>query len=162
MALGSLGAFLVLEAPDHADARGAKPLARVSRVLSERTGRRPGEVTAMLTRMWQSLEPSLAPGRVAILSGASGAEPATGEERRFLESHPGIPARATGTHIGHGLDTQFVMNVALATLALRHGLLYPSTSEAEADGALAGLDQIVVTSVGYWRGEGMALIEKAA
>jgi 3-oxoacyl-[acyl-carrier-protein] synthase II len=51
------------------------------------------------------------------------------------------------------------MNLALATLALAHGRLYPSAGRVEAEDAHEGLTQIVVTSVGYWRGEGMALIE---
>src|SRR5262245_3488949 len=37
MVLGSLGAFLVLEARGHAEARNAKPLARLSQVISERS-----------------------------------------------------------------------------------------------------------------------------
>src|SRR5471030_933171 len=49
-ALGSLGAFLVIEARDHAEARGAKPLARLTVVVSDRTKRQPGSVTAGLTR----------------------------------------------------------------------------------------------------------------
>ena len=110
LASGSLGAFLVLESAEHAAARGARPLARLTRVLSERTSRRPGQAQAMLERMWVEFEPSLAPGRFAILSGATGAEPATSEERRFLEAHPGVPVRATGTYIGHALDAQFPMN----------------------------------------------------
>ncbi|MFL5032646.1 MAG: beta-ketoacyl-ACP synthase [Xanthobacteraceae bacterium] len=159
LAGGSLGAFLVLESAEHAAARGARPLARLSRVRSERTSRRPGETQAELERMWTEFEPSLAPSRFALLSGATGAEPATAEERRFLEAHPGVPVRATGTYIGHAFDAQFPMNLALATLALAHGRLYPSFGSVETDGAHAGLTQIVVTSVGYWRGEGMALIE---
>src|SRR5436190_354732 len=39
MALGSLGAFLVLESSEHAMGRSAKPLARLTRVLSDRTNR---------------------------------------------------------------------------------------------------------------------------
>ena len=159
LASGSLGAFLVLESAEHAAARGARPLARLTRVLSERTSRRPGQAQAMLERMWVEFEPSLAPGRFAILSGATGAEPATSEERRFLEAHPGVPVRATGTYIGHALDAQFPMNLALATVALSHCRLYPSVDRVEVDDARHGLTQIVVTSVGYWRGEGMALIE---
>ena len=37
MVLGSLGAFLVLEARSHAEARGARPLARLSSIMSERS-----------------------------------------------------------------------------------------------------------------------------
>src|SRR3954470_20493548 len=41
-ALGSLGAFLVLETRAHAEARGAKPLARLTSVLSDRSKRGTG------------------------------------------------------------------------------------------------------------------------
>src|SRR5262245_14897177 len=50
MALGSLGAFLVLEARSHAEARQARPLARLAGVMSDRTSRPAGAVTAALTR----------------------------------------------------------------------------------------------------------------
>jgi 3-oxoacyl-[acyl-carrier-protein] synthase II len=160
MALGSLGAFLVLEAADHACARGAPALAKLSRVLSERTRRRPGDITAALGRMWSSLAASFEPGHVAVISGATGAEPATSEERAFLQTQTRVPMRATGTFIGHGMEAQFPMNVALAALALRHGRLYAPEggSVAEADPDIA-LTQAVVTGVGHWRGEGMALVE---
>ena len=46
--LGSGGAFLVMEAREHADARGAKPLAAVAGVAADRTKRRPGDVAASL------------------------------------------------------------------------------------------------------------------
>ena len=36
LALGSLGAFLVIEAREHAEKRGAKPLARLTAVVSDR------------------------------------------------------------------------------------------------------------------------------
>src|SRR6516225_3338664 len=48
MVLGSLGAFLVLEARGHAEARNAKPLAHLSAVLSERSSRPAGAITAAL------------------------------------------------------------------------------------------------------------------
>jgi 3-oxoacyl-[acyl-carrier-protein] synthase II len=159
-ALGSIGAFLVLESSDHARRRGARPLARLSRVLSNRTSRRPGEATAALERLWANLEPSLVPGQYAIISGATGADPATAEERRFLAARAGVPVRATGTYIGHGLEAQFPMNVAIATLVLEHGRLYPPVDTSGVEVAIDGaITQIVVTSVGHWRGEGMALVE---
>src|SRR6476620_243070 len=43
-ALGSLGAFLVMEARDHAEKRGAKPLGRLSAVVSDRASRKPGTI----------------------------------------------------------------------------------------------------------------------
>src|SRR5207245_10566609 len=48
MVLGSLGAFLVLESREHAQARNAKPLGRLSRVLSQRCPRSAGAITAAL------------------------------------------------------------------------------------------------------------------
>ena len=53
-----------------------------------------------------------------MISGATGAEPATAEERAFLASTPDIAVRATGTYLGHGFEPQFPMNVALAAMAL--------------------------------------------
>jgi 3-oxoacyl-[acyl-carrier-protein] synthase II len=158
--LGSLGAFLVLEARGHAEARGARPLARLSAVLSERSSRPAGAITAALGRMWQSLAPRLSLGRIAVISGATGAEPATAEERAWLKSLPGVPVRATGSMLGHGLEPQFVMNIALATLALgREKLFPPADSSGVEQGYQGPLDQVAVTAVGHWRGEGMALVE---
>jgi len=162
MVLGSLGAFLVIEARGHAEARNAKPLARLSGVTSERSPRPAGAVTAALGRMWQSLVHSAAGGRIAVLSGATGAEPATGEERAWLKTMPDVPVRATGTYIGHGFEPQFAMNIALATLALVRDKLFPAAATSGVEQGYEGpLDRIAVTAVGHWRGEGMALIERA-
>jgi 3-oxoacyl-[acyl-carrier-protein] synthase II len=160
MVLGSLGTFLVLEARGHAEARNAKPLARLSQVISERSARPPGAVGAALARMWGSLEPQLASGRLAVISGATGAEPATGEERAWLASLPDVPVRATGTVLGHGFEPQFAMNIALATLALGREKLFPPLDASGVERAYEGApDQIAVTAVGHWRGEGLALVE---
>jgi 3-oxoacyl-[acyl-carrier-protein] synthase II len=159
MVLGSLGAFLVLEAREHATSRNAKPLARLSAVVSQHA-RRHGATAASLSRMWKGLAPRLASGRVAVISGATGAEPVTSEERAWLDNLAGIPVRATGTYIGHGLEPQFAMNIALATLALEHEKLFPPTGSSAIEQAMQGaLAQVVVTGVGHWRGEGMALVE---
>ena len=156
MALGSIGAFLVLEAREHAMARNAKPFARLVRVLSDRNRRQAGSTTAALATMWQSL--GLGRERVAVISGATGAEPATGEERSFLGSL-GVPARATGTYIGHGIEPQFVMNIAIAALALAHGQLFPPGGSSGVELAMPEPPRhMVVTGVGHWRGEGMALV----
>jgi len=161
-ALGSLGAFLVLEGRDHAEQRGAKPLARLTVVLSDRSSRKPGDVTASLTRLWNKLKDKVKPNGVAVLSGASGASPATAEERAFLSAHDGLVVRATGSYVGHGMEPQFPMNVALATVALEHGSLFPPCDTTGLERAMTGkLNQVLVTSIGHWRGEGLALIERA-
>jgi 3-oxoacyl-[acyl-carrier-protein] synthase II len=160
MALGSLGAFVVLEAREHAMARGGMPLARLSKVVADRCKRDPGQTAASLSRLWKEIADPISPGRFAIISGATGAESATSEERAWLESMPGTPVRATGTHLGHGFEPQFVMNIALGAVTLGHGKLFPPRDASGVEQTMnAPLDQVVVTSVGHWRGEGMALME---
>jgi 3-oxoacyl-[acyl-carrier-protein] synthase II len=160
MVLGSLGAFLVLEARGHAEARNAEPLARLSGVLSERSSRTAGAIPAALARMWQRLVPPPVPAGIAVISGATGAQPATGEERAWLKTLPDVPVRATSSILGHGFEPQFAMNIALAALALGREKLFPAVDssgvEREYDGPL---ERVAVTAVGHWRGEGMALIE---
>lgn len=161
MELGTIGAFLVLEERRHAEARGAKPFARISAVHSDRTRRRPGEVAQALDRMWGKVAPLLKSGEAAVISGATGIEPATAEERDFLARH-GLPIRATGTHLGQALEPQFPINVALAAAALDHGRLFPPCDRSGFERPMEGpLSQAVVTSVGLWRGEALALVEAA-
>lgn len=166
-ALGSLGAFLVIEARDHAEARGAKPLARLVSVVSDRSNRKPGAVTDRLTRLWDKIKDKIKTGHAALLSGATGLEPATAEERTFLEAHgarqekDGLAVRATGSYVGHAMEPQFPMNVALAAIALGHGTLFPPSDPTGLERPMNdGLEQVIVTSVGHWRGEGMALVER--
>jgi 3-oxoacyl-[acyl-carrier-protein] synthase II len=156
VALGSLGAFLVIEERAHAQARGAKPLARLSTVMSDRSRRKPGDVKAALAVMWQQLP--LRPGHAAVISGASGAEPASSEERDFFAAHAEVPVRATGSHVGHAFEPQFPLNVALAAIAVNNGKLFPPASNFEKP-MKGTLTQAIITGVGHWRGEGLALVE---
>jgi 3-oxoacyl-[acyl-carrier-protein] synthase II len=160
-ALGSLGAFLVIEARDHAEARGVKPLAKLSVVVADRASRKGSSLRASLQRLWDGLKARLKPGHVAVLSGATGAQPATNEERAFLSGVGDIAVRATGTYLGHGLEPQFPMNVALAAVAVQHGSLFPPGDASGVEKPMNGeLTQVVVTGVGHWRGEGLALVER--
>jgi 3-oxoacyl-[acyl-carrier-protein] synthase II len=159
-ALGSLGAFMVVESRDHAQARGVKPIARLSAAASGYSHRAdPDAIEAELARLWTRVVPALKPG-AAVISGASGAEPATAAEKKFHAAHPELPVRATASLIGHGIEAQMVMNVALAAMAVNRGRLFPpcggSSFERPMDEALS---QVVVTGVGHWRGEGIALVE---
>ena len=88
-ALGSLGAFLVIESRKHAEARGAKRLARLERRACPTASRRkPGDVTASARNaLEQDRGRPRKPGKVAVISGATGAAPATAEERAFLAQH---------------------------------------------------------------------------
>jgi 3-oxoacyl-[acyl-carrier-protein] synthase II len=159
---GSLGAFLVIEARHHAERRGAKPLGRLTAVVSDRANRKPGTIIQTLSRLWDKLKDKIKVGHAAILSGATGANPATLEERQFLELHTDLAARATGSYLGHGLEPQFPMNIALATVALGHGSLFPPYDSTGLERSMNGdVTQVLVTGVGHWRGEGLALIERA-
>ncbi len=165
-ALGSLGAFLVIEARDHAEARGVKPLARLSAVLSDRTNRKPGAAAAALGKLWDRLKNKIKPGHAAILSGASGAAEATAEERAFIEnhalkSHGDLAVRATGSYVGHAMEPQFAMNIALAAVTLNQDRLFPPADASGLEKPMDGkVDQVLVTGVGHWRGEGLALVER--
>ena len=160
-ALASLGAFLVIEAREHAEKRGVKALGRLTSVVSDRASRKPGTITQTLARLWDSLKSRVDASHTAILSGATGANPATAEERDFLEAHRDLAVRATGSYLGHGLEPQFAMNIALATIALDRGSLFPPCDSTGLERPMNGeLRQVVVTGVGHWRGEGLALVER--
>lgn len=136
-------AFVVLEARDHAKARGAKEIALVESVVADRTRRAPGDVSASLTRLWAKSGASASP---LVLSGATGALGPTEEEREALSRlAPGATVLATGDLIGQTVEAQAPAGVALAAALLHRG------DAAEA----------VVTSVGHWRGEGLVRLVKA-
>jgi 3-oxoacyl-[acyl-carrier-protein] synthase II len=157
-ALASLGAFVVLESREHAERRQAPPLAKLSAVVVESTHRRPGSIEAGLERLWKQL--GIPDAETAVISGAPGTEPATAEERAFLTRHPEVAVRATGSHLGHGVESQFAMNTAIAALAVNYGKLFPPFDTTGVERPMAsGLARAVVTGVGHWRGEGLALVE---
>ena len=158
LALGSAGAFLVIESADHARKRGKTPFARLTNVVTDRSPRRtPGDTTRTLQKLWERLAPDEAD---AIVTGATGAEPATSEECAFLSGHHGVAVRATGTSFGHTTETQFPLGVALAALSVARGALFPGHDGRGMEHDIGTKPhRIVVTGVGHWRGEGMALIE---
>jgi 3-oxoacyl-[acyl-carrier-protein] synthase II len=158
-ALGSAGAFLVLESKAHAQARGAKPFAKLSSAVADHSRRKqPGDIAATLEKLWSQLGPVDRGG--IVITGATGAEPATSEERAFLAKHADFAVRATGTRFGHTMETQFPLGLALAAMSLSRGSLFPpgDSSGMEIEMTKAPT-QIVVVATGHWRGEGMALVE---
>jgi 3-oxoacyl-[acyl-carrier-protein] synthase II len=158
-ALGSGGAFLVIESKAHAEARGARPFARLVNVVADMARRKhAGDVTSTLEKLWAKL------GKVgddaAIITGATGAEPATAEELAFLKAHSKLPVRATGTAFGHIMEAQFPLGLALAALSLSRGKLFPPDGQSSVEVEMPQRpSQIVVIGTGHWRGEGMALVE---
>lgn len=158
-ALGSGGIFLVIESREHAQARGAKPFAKLSHVVADHARRKTvGAVTAVLEKLWSKLG-SLT-DTVAIITGATGAQLVTAEERAFLKKHADVPVRATGTAFGHIMEAQFPLGIALAALSISRGKLFAANDPAGAEVEMVKPpSQIVVIGAGHWRGEGMALVE---
>jgi 3-oxoacyl-[acyl-carrier-protein] synthase II len=158
-ALGSAGVFLVMESSEHAEARGAKPYAKLTKVVADLAQRKqPGAVTKSLEALWPKLGALGDDG--VLITGTTGVEPVTSEEKAFLSQHPGYAVRATGTMFGHTVETQFPLGLALAALSISRGALFPPNDptglEIEKSGAPA---QIVVMGAGHWQGEGLALVE---
>jgi 3-oxoacyl-[acyl-carrier-protein] synthase II len=159
LALGSMGAFLVLESREHAQARAARPRARLESVCADRNRRRPGEIEATLRREWNAIAPEIDRPHAAMISGATGIEAATSAERAVL-AEIGLPVRNTGTYIGHGVEAQFIANLAIACAAIEHGKLFAPAGTGDVGSSPPDLSQVVVSSVGNWRGEGLALVER--
>lgn len=157
--LGSLGCFLVIESRAHAEARGARPLARIAAVGSDRCRRRPGEAAASAARQFDAMRALIDRPNAAVISAASGAGAATKEERAFLDG-VGLPVRASATALGHAVEPAFPAAVALASLAVSRGMLFPPLEPAEAP-MPARLVQAIVTGWGHWRGEATALVTAA-
>ena len=160
---GSVGAFLVVEAREHAEARGRKAYARVRDVVTDRCRRKPGETSATLSRLFAKLGAD--PGELAVLSGASGVEPATSDELEFLQGledlgHQ-VSIRAYGSVIGHSVEAHFPAGVCLAALALARGAFFAPSDENWVETPLEDApSRVLVTGVGHWRGEGLALLER--
>jgi 3-oxoacyl-[acyl-carrier-protein] synthase II len=133
LCLGGLGAFLVLEAADHARARGAVPVARLARVVTACA--RPPERAASGAALLAQLAPRAETRALSIASGA----PGTAAELALLAPHAPL---AVADLLGHAPEAGFPAAVALAAL-----------------GAQAGAAQTLVSGFGAWRGEAMALVE---
>jgi 3-oxoacyl-[acyl-carrier-protein] synthase II len=141
--LGSGAAFLVLEAREHAEKRGAAFGAELMPVKAARTRRDPGAISSTLCRLWHEAEVG---ADAAIFSGATGVAGATDEERAALgELASGSTIHAVGDLLGHPLEAAAPVAAALAAALVASG------QAAEA----------VATSVGHRRGEGLVRLVSA-
>src|ERR1700704_2625178 len=72
-ALGSAGVFLVMESREHAEARGARPYAKLTKVVADLAQRKqPGAVTKSLETLWPKL--GVVTDNANLISGATGVE----------------------------------------------------------------------------------------
>lgn len=142
MVTGSVGAFLVLESAESAQARGVRAFARLAAVTADRCRRGPGDVAAMLARQASEMGAS-APE--LVVSGASGLPALSAEEEAALGTiAPGARRVVTGDIMGHAVEAAFPASVALAAAMIGAG---------QARDAL-------VTGVAHQRGEGLALLTR--
>jgi 3-oxoacyl-[acyl-carrier-protein] synthase II len=163
---GSVGAFLVLESELHAAFRGAVPYARIRSIASDRTQRPHASPGLAAMRLFERVVDGLPPGPLPVLSGASGVEPVTGQERAFLDALESCgyrsPVRAFGTVLGHGIEAHFITGVALAALAISRQALFPPFDQSGRERPFdEPPDRVLVTGFGHWRGEGMTIVEAA-
>jgi len=116
-----------------------------------------GGSAAAATALWQGMAAPEA--GLGVISGMTGVAEARVEEEAFLAGLGSVPVRRSASLLGHGVEASFPANVALAALALSRGGFYPAMDPADAgDGAV---ERILVTGFGQWRGEALALLEKA-
>ena len=155
--LGSVGAFLVLESRDHAVARGAKIYAEIASIDGDRGSRDDGKFEQRLARLGATVtgdeQVSL------VFSGASGLADITSREKAVIENlYAKAPVRAYGGITGHSIEAQFPAGLCLAALALRAEAAVPAFDGQHEAAATQSSDNILVTTVGHQRGEGMALL----
>jgi 3-oxoacyl-[acyl-carrier-protein] synthase II len=155
----SVGAFLVLEASGHARRRGAQPTARLAKVKAANFRRQPGAVEASLSSLLAETMGEVKAAEAAIMSMATGVEPATGEEGHVLAA-TGLPVRLLASRFGHGIEAAFPTGLAVAALAVKAGCLFAATPGVPIEEkTVSPLRQVIVTCVGHWRGEGIGLVE---
>jgi 3-oxoacyl-[acyl-carrier-protein] synthase II len=141
--LGSGAGFLVLEAREHAERRGAAIRAELQPVKAARTRRDPGAVTSALAHLWRE---SAVPEGATILSGATGISGPTDEERAALaQVAPGAPLHAVGDLLGHPLEAAAAVSAALAAALVASGQA----------------TDVAATCVGHRRGEGLVRLTRA-
>lgn len=165
---GSIGAFLVLESDTHARSRDRRPYARIASVISGRCNTADNEEltrTSALASL-EKMQPNLAAGPLAVISGASGVASSTELELAWLESlrcrriEPSI--RAFGTVLGHATEAHYPAGVALAALAISKGQYYaPFDATGHERPFTQRLKQVLVTAFGRARGMGLGLLEAA-
>lgn len=140
--LGSGGAFILLETREHAEKRGAKMLAQLNTVSSDRSKREAGSVHKALAKAWQEMGAS---SSAAVFSGATGLADITSEERSALNELTSGPVHALGDLVGHTIESQATIGAILGSALIERGTV----------------EEAVVTMVGHRRGEGALRLVKA-
>ncbi|MDO1584375.1 beta-ketoacyl-ACP synthase [Rhizobium oryzicola] len=158
MIMGSVGAFLVLESRTNAEARGAHIYAVIDDIEGDRGRREDRGLETRLGRL-AGLASDLPASDLVVFSGSSGLVDLAARERAVLESEfPGAAIRGYGGVTGHALEAQFPLGLALAALALDTNAHVPAFDKDHEKPMSGGATHAVVTTVGYIRGEGLAVL----
>jgi 3-oxoacyl-[acyl-carrier-protein] synthase II len=162
MIMGSVGAFLVLESRAHAEARGAHVYAVIDAIESDRGSRDDGHLEKRLSRL-SGLASAVPAEHAIVFSGSSGLVDLAAREKTVLEqAFPGSPIRGYGGIAGHGMEAQFPLGLALAALSLDGKAKVPAFDADSEQPMAAPAQHAIVTTVGYTRGEGLAVLSAAA
>jgi len=165
MIMGSAGAFLILESRQHAEARGAKPYARINKVVADRCTRQPGAARKVADGLFEQIRAEIPAGPLPVLTGCCGVQPQLKEEHDFLNnlSEFGIDPiiRGVTTVFGNTLEAQFPVSVILASLAISKGVFFDpfDTTGVEKEFS-SDPERILISTWAHWRGESLALVEK--
>ena len=155
---GSGAAFLVLESAEHAAARGARVYGTIDGIVTGQARRKREKLRDVIAAMLRQLNGSTP----FIVSGTSGADEATAEEKAALDTMPGAVVRAFSDVAGYMREAQFPFTVALAALAVSKGEAWPPfDAEAEAPSPGGPIDAAIALTVGADRAEGVVRIVKA-
>ncbi|SMF70127.1 3-oxoacyl-[acyl-carrier-protein] synthase II [Xaviernesmea oryzae] len=161
MIMGSVGAFLVLESRAHAEARGAHVYAVIDAIEGDRGTREDGRLEKRLTRLAGHAS-GLPKDDTVVFSGASGLVELASREKAVLEqAFAGALIRGYGGVTGHGMEAQFPLGLALAALSLDGTARVPTFDARNEKPMAAPAKHAVVTTVGYTRGEGLAVLSAA-
>ena len=161
MIMGSVGAFLILESRAHAQARDAHIYATIDGIEGDRGNRDEGRLEKRLTRLAGHAS-GISKSDTIVFSGTSGLVDLAAREKAVLETEfAGAPIRGYGGVTGHGMEAQFPLGLALAALALDGGARVPTFDAGNEAPMTAAAKHAVVTTVGYTRGEGLAVLSAA-
>jgi 3-oxoacyl-[acyl-carrier-protein] synthase II len=162
MIMGSVGAFLVLESRAYAEKRGAHIYARINAIEGDRGKRDEGKLESRLIRLAKLTEGCPAEETI-VFSGASGVIDLASREKAVLEKAlPDAVIRGFGGVTGHAMESQFPLGLALAALTLDSAAQVPPFDLEDEKPMETPAKHAVVTTVGYTRGEGLAVLSAEA
>ncbi|WP_162652554.1 beta-ketoacyl-ACP synthase [Lentilitoribacter sp. Alg239-R112] len=161
IALGTAGAFLILESREHAEARGAKIYAQLDNVAGDCGPRNDKALQSRIDYLCESTQ-ATNDTETLVISGASGAREISNQERTLLDQKfADSTVRTSSALFGHTVEAQFPLGIALAAVGLSNDEKLGKFAD-ELDQDMQNPPQkAVVTGFGHRRSEGIATLSKA-